>query len=71
MTELASNAFYPVSFNQVKLPMTKITITGVNQVSTTSASVSEPHVYSLIALLPCGVDCIREFCSGNICDAVF
>ena len=52
MTELASNAFYPVSFSQVKLPMAEITVTGVNQVSATSASVSEPSVcYN--TTLPC------------------
>ncbi|XP_065912906.1 beta-mannosidase-like [Dysidea avara] len=40
MMELASNAFYPVSFSQVKLPMVEITVTGVNQVSATSASIA-------------------------------
>ena len=50
MMVLASNAFYPISFRQ-ELPVAKITVTGVSQVSASSASVSELNNV-----------CVRTYC---------
>ena len=39
--QLATNVFYPVSFSEVTLPTAKITITDINQDTSTSATVRD------------------------------
>ena len=48
---LASNVFYPVSFTKVVLPTAKITVTDVNQVTSTTATVRDTScIFSIIVV---------------------